>query len=84
MSTQERSQWRPIKTFRGRDYHEVDLWLRICASPMSMGMADSFRVVEAYKVDGKWFHRDPTRNFQEAELNSYYITHWMPIPKGPK
>jgi hypothetical protein len=45
-----------------------------------MGWADAFRVVDAYRVDSKWFHRTPNK---EMELVSDYITHWMPIPKPP-
>jgi hypothetical protein len=75
--------WRPIKTCRAGFREEVDLWMDIPASPMSMGMADSFRVPSAYRLlDGKkWFHY---QDGKEQELNSSYITHWMPIPKPPK
>ena len=74
------SSWRPIKTFRGPNRREVDVWMHIYASPRSMGMSDSFRVTNAYKVNGKWFH---LFNGKEEELYSDYITHWMPIPKPP-
>jgi hypothetical protein len=73
--------WRPIKTFRGHDYKQVDLWLHIYASPLSMGMSDSFRIVDAYRKNGKWFHLDKS---EERELASEYITHWAPIPNPPK
>ena len=69
--------WQPIKTFDGGDYHPVDLWLNVHASPRSFGMADAFRVIEAYKTDGKWCDR------AGQELYEPYITHWMPIPPPP-
>lgn len=72
--------WRPIKTFRSPDRHEVDLWMYISPSPMSFGMGDSFRVVDAYRIDGKWFHR---QGYKEMELDAHYITHWMPRPAPP-
>lgn len=73
--------WQPIKTFEGPDREEVDLWLHIYASPKSMGWADSFRVIDAYKIDGKWFHR--VESGAEKQLDSDYVTHWMPRPAAP-
>jgi hypothetical protein len=74
-------RWRPIATFRGADRHEVDLWMQVYASPHSFGMSDAFRVVDAYRVEGKWFHRWQGK---EQELYADYITHWMPKPKPPR
>lgn len=79
------AEWRPIKNFRGEtskfnDRKQVDLWMHIVASPMSMGFGDAFRVPNCWKVDGKWFH---LHEGQEKELASHYITHWMPVPKPP-
>lgn len=76
----KKTPWRPIKSCRIADGVEVDIWMKVYASPMSFGMGDSFRVVDAYRKDGKWFHR---HEFQEKELRSDLITHWMPIPKDP-
>jgi hypothetical protein len=78
------SDWRPIKTFRGPDYRMVDIWMQWGASAMTMGMADAFRVVEAYRKNGKWVHRNPMNSFKEEELVHDYITHWMPTPKAPR
>lgn len=77
------NDWKPIKTYRvrGRWFHEVDLWMQWGASPLTMGMGDAFRVVDCYQRDGKWFHRE---SYQEKELNSEYITHWMNKPKAPR
>lgn len=74
--------WKPIKTFDSPDRQEVDLWMDIYASPRSMGMSEAFRVIDAYRVDGRWFHR--VENGIEKELFSDYITHWMLIPKPPR
>lgn len=74
------SGWQPIATFDGPDYQEVDLWLQVHASPRSFGWSDAFRVVEAYRKDGKWVHRHEGK---EKELYADYITHWMPMPAAP-
>jgi Protein of unknown function (DUF551) len=74
------SEWRPTKTFRGPDYREFDIWLTVPASPRSFGMGDAWRVIEAYRKNGKWYHRHEGK---EAEIVLDYITHWMPIPKPP-
>jgi hypothetical protein len=58
----------------------VDVWLEIYASAMSMGFSDSFRVTEAYKKDGGWWHWQDG----EKQLRSEYVTHWMPLPPKPK
>ena len=68
--------WQPIETYAGDDYRRVDLWMNILASPRSMGMADAFRVIDAYRLDGVWF--DP-----QGKLEARYITHWRPIPAPP-
>lgn len=73
-------RWEPIESFRGADYQLVDLWLQIYPSPRSMCFADSFRVVEAYQKDGKWYHIQAGK---ELELDADYITHWMPCPEPP-
>jgi len=75
------SPWKPIKSFNGPDFKEVDIWMQVYASPRSFGISDSFRVVEAYRKDGKWFH---LHKGKEMELYADYITHWMPIPEPPK
>ena len=69
--------WQPIRTFAGNDYTRVDLWLEVHASPRSFGMADSFRVTEAYRCDGNW------HDHLGEELYGPYITHWMPVPEAP-
>lgn len=73
-------EWKKIKTFRGPDRREVDLWLRIYPSPRSMGWSDAFRVPNAWRKDGRWFHNYQGR---EKELEKDYITHWMPLPSPP-
>lgn len=75
------SKWQPIETYDRSDYEKVDLWLHIYASPRSMGFSDSFRVIEAYQINGKWFHIDGGK---EKELYGPYITHWMPLPEPPE
>lgn len=74
------NNWRPIKSYRGHDRREVDLWMQVYASPRSFGWSDAFRVVDAYRVQGKWLHRHEGK---EQELYADYITHWMPCPRPP-
>ncbi len=75
-------KWIKIKPYKGPSWPtNVDLWLDIWASPMSLGIADAFRVPEAYHRNGKWFN---LVNGKEEEIRSEYITHWMPMPKPPK
>ena len=66
--------WKPIAT-APRDGTIIDLWLTIHASPMSMGMSDSFGVPDAWFKDGKWVH---TYKGKPTELHQHYITHWKP------
>lgn len=89
--------WRPIKTAKHEMFTEIDLWIVIYPSARSMGLGDSFRVTDAFWMDEQpmeyrkdslrddwhegWFHNDGGRT---KRLNEEYITHWMPIPKGPK
>jgi len=80
MGDKESTPWRQIDTFAGEDREKVDIWLHIYASPRSMGWHDGFRVIDAWRVDGKWFHYHEGR---EEELFLDYITHWMPIPAPP-
>ncbi len=93
----KKTPWRPIKTAKKAVLQEIDLWLIVHASPMSMGMGDSFRVPAAYWMEDQteeyrnpsmrddhhagWFHMDRD---QHRRINDDYITHWMPIPKAPQ
>lgn len=88
--------WQPIKTAPKQFLHDVDLWMIVHASPLSMGIGDSFRVTDAYWMDEQpeeyrdparrddwragWFH---SQGFKHRRLNDDYITHWMPIPEAP-
>jgi hypothetical protein len=72
--------WKPIARFRKGDFVKCDLWMQWGASPLTMGMGDSFRVSDAYRRDGKWYHRE---SYQEKELNADYITHYAERPVGP-
>lgn len=78
-----KSPWRPIRTASKEPmtFSEVDLWLAFGASPLSMGMADSFRVPDCTRRDGKWGHYE---NLAWRALDQNIITHWMSVPKGPK
>lgn len=71
---EKRKGWKPIKS-APRDGTIIDLWLEIYASPMSMGMSDSFGVPDAWFADGKWVH---TYRGKPTELETSYITHWRP------
>lgn len=73
--------WQPIETFNEADREAVDLWLQIHASPRSMGMSDVFRVSDAFRIDGKWFHYDSGK---QKELYADYITHWRAAPPPPQ
>lgn len=59
----------------------VDLWIHVYASPLSMGMGDSWRIPDCWLQDRKWVHR--YRN-EIAELDADYLTHWIRPPKPPK
>jgi hypothetical protein len=72
--------WQPISS-APRDGTKVDLWLRIDASPMSMGWSDEFRVPEAWFEGGRWFHY--RESGAKSELETRYITHWRPLPDPP-
>jgi hypothetical protein len=82
MKKKRKSIWRAIKTYRGEDewMPQVDLWLSWGASPLTMGIQDSFRVVDCWRREGKWYHRFEGK---EAELRTEYVTHWAPRPVGP-
>lgn len=64
--------------------YRESLLLTQAVSPRSFGMADDFRVTEAWLQDGQWVHY---HGYTTAELYAPYITHWMPIvgppPKDP-
>lgn len=72
--------WEPIKT-APRDGTKVDLWMKIDASPMSMGWSDEFRVPEAWFEVDRWFHY--RERGAKSELLTRYITHWMPLHDPP-
>lgn len=57
--------WRKVSSFRRPDCEKVNIWLTIHASPMSMGMGDSFEVPEAWRINGKWFHIHKGREMVE-------------------
>lgn len=80
----EAPKWRPIDTAPKDGIGKpVDLWLRIGASPRSMGWADDFRVPDCW-WDGKlggWVHFE--KPWVISPLAPSYITHWMEIPPGP-
>lgn len=61
-----------------RDGTVIDVWLEISASPLSMGMGDSFGVPDAWFQDGKWVHM---YRGKKTALDNWYITHWR--PKSP-
>jgi hypothetical protein len=73
--------WQPIKKFKGKDHAKVDLWLDIYPSPRSFGWGDSFRVIDAWREKGKWFHYHEGK---PTEIYNDYITHYMLTPEPPK
>ena len=64
--------WKPIES-APRDGTVIDVWLEIHASPMSMGMSDSFGVPDAWFKDGKWVHM---YRGLPTELETGYIKQW--------
>jgi hypothetical protein len=76
----EPSPWRKIGTCDLEDRAKCDLWMEWGASALTMGWADAFRVVDCYREGGKWLHYHEGKF---KELDSNYITHWMPRPFGP-
>ena len=77
------NDWRSAKILPRNTSEDrpVDIWMHITPSPLSMGMGDSWRVVDCWVQDGKWVHR---HKGEVAELNADYITHWMRQPKSPR
>jgi hypothetical protein len=80
-TTEQTDQWRPIATAEKCPFAEIDVWLEIPSSLMTMGFGDSFRVTDVWFHDGKWVHMHG--NVMKP-LRTEYITHWMPRPEGPK
>jgi hypothetical protein len=79
------ADWQDIAT-APKDRTTIDVWLKVNASPRSMGWADAFRVVdvmwEEYGSDGPgWYHIDSGK---WKQLYEPYITHWMPLPEPPQ
>ena len=73
--------WKKISKFKKNDrFEHFDIWMQVTASPLTMGLSDSFRVPDAFHRDGAWYHR--VRG-EDKKLNSDYITHWRKRPKGP-
>jgi hypothetical protein len=72
------SIWQPIAGCQLD--HDVDLWIEIRPSSRSMGIGDSFRAADCFKIKGKWHHM---YNGEPKEICSDYITHFMPIPQPP-
>ena len=69
-------KWMPIETAPkdGSPLDRVDVWMEV---PPAFGcFGDSFRVIDAWQKDGKWFHY---HNGQQKQLNHEYITHWARI-----
>jgi hypothetical protein len=74
------TQWLPIATHPHPDCDltEVDLWMVIHPSAMSMGFGDAFRIVDCYRWEGKWVHRD---RGEIKPLREECLTHWRPTSK---
>lgn len=71
--------WRAIKD-APRDGTVIDVWVKIHASPMSMGFSDEFGVPDAWFENGKWVHMYRGR---ATELYTHYVTHWRPKKSTP-
>lgn len=71
------SEWISVKDRLPEDFYHVDVWFK----PHSLGIADEWRVPDAYIRNGRWLH---IYRGAEAELEGRHITHWMPIPEPPK
>lgn len=55
------------------DFASVICWARI-------HKADGFSAHEGFREGGKWFTLRPKR----GNSTFYEVTHWMPMPEGPK
>jgi hypothetical protein len=73
------SEWNPIST--APEYEKVDVWVQWEPSAMTMGWGDAFRVTDAYRRGGQWFHH--VDSGAEKEIRSEYVTHWMAPPQPP-
>ncbi len=75
------SEWISVKKKLPLAGVQVDVWLRVSASPLSFGFSDEWRVPDAYLVDGKWFH---SYKDKPTEIRYEYVTHWINKPGPPK
>ena len=70
--------WHPMWT-APLDGTRVDLWV----IPQTQGL-EPYRNTDSFYRRGKWYDGP----LQESDLGDWYIrgkiTHWMPIPEGPK
>ena len=73
MKPSKKQGWMPIHKFKLPDRTIIDLWMDIPASPLTMGMSDSFTVPDAWCEHGSWWH---TFQGKSAMLNDLYVTHW--------
>jgi hypothetical protein len=71
----KKAGWRKIKS-APMDGTHVDLWMRVHASPLSMGMSDEFEVPDSHYADKYWRHL--YKGNPEEALDDWYITHWKP------
>ena len=75
------SEWIQIDEYGDDILERVDLWLSWGASPLTMGISDSFRVTDCWRQpDGEWVH---IHDGGIKELNRDFITHFMRRPAGP-
>jgi hypothetical protein len=70
--------WRPIET-APKDGTKVDLWR---LSDKWQAVAEGRRITDAWFADGRWRHED--YDYGHERSVSGHITHWMPLPEGPK
>lgn len=83
--TADENGWLPMEAATDDDVWgftpKCDLWMAWGASPMTMGIADAFRVPDCWRDDeGAWWHM---HHGERAELTKHYIRAWRPLPKPP-
>jgi hypothetical protein len=74
-------EWVPVENRLPDDFVKVDVWMTTPLPTFTLGWADSFRVINAFRRAGMWWY--PLESGQAQALRSECITHWA-IIQGPQ
>jgi hypothetical protein len=67
-------RWIKVEQSLPEDGQRVDVWFDVWASPLSMGIADSWPEPNCWRENGKWVHMYLG---EVTGLAERYITHWL-------